>query len=80
MGGRLIEEDLLTKYNIIDPKSPEGQAIHHALFARVYDQISQKEDRLKKLQSLSKDHTFWPEDVFVHTNEIGANEQMSLVA
>jgi len=34
MRGRLIEEDLFTKFNIIDPKLPEGQKIHEFLMAR----------------------------------------------
>lgn len=34
MSRRLIEEDLFTKYSIIDNATPEGQKIHDFLFAR----------------------------------------------
>jgi hypothetical protein len=34
MSGRLIEEDLFTKYSIIDSRTPEGQKINSFLSAR----------------------------------------------
>lgn len=34
MGGRFIEEDLFTKYSIIDSRTAEGRAIHDFLSGR----------------------------------------------
>lgn len=36
MAGRFIEENLFTKYSIIDPRLPEGQKIHAFLEARAH--------------------------------------------